>query len=187
MSIRPTPLLWHPRRENWKSFLVLRQVSEPAGADSHGPSWLVKVMRGPRWTLSRGSLSQGTPQVFCKSPLWGTTPAMGLSIGSGTHCKCLMVAQGLLLQEAALITGAQTPSFEGQSTCSHSTFGLLATCYPHCAAPHSLLACLPAVRTLPALPLPPAACDEHLLSTQLSGRHHLLKEVLSTALWHTAL
>ena len=94
---------------------------------------------------------------------------MGLSTGPGTHCKCLMVAQGLLLQEAALITGAQTPSFDGQSTCCHSTFGLLVTCCPHCAAPHSLLACLPAVCTLPALPPPPPACDEHLLTTQLSG------------------
>lgn len=55
VSIRPTPLLVAPWRENWKSFLVLRQVSEPAGADPQVPSWLAKVMRGPRWTLSRGS------------------------------------------------------------------------------------------------------------------------------------
>ena len=51
----PRPCLWHPGRENQKSFLVLRQVSEPAGRDSQGPSWLAKVTRDPRWTLSRGS------------------------------------------------------------------------------------------------------------------------------------
>lgn len=80
-----------------------------------------------------------------------------------------MAAQVLLLQEAALITDAQTPSFNGQSTCCHSTFGLLVTCCPHCAAPHSLLACLTALCPLPALPPPTPGCDEHLLTTQLSG------------------
>ena len=83
----PRPCLWHPGRENQKSFLVLRQVSEPAGRDSQGPSWLAKVMRDPRWTgqlaFPRG-LPSSSASLHCGGPHqpWGSAQGQGHTVSA---------------------------------------------------------------------------------------------------------